>query len=728
MKKNNILRIIILLFIFISLITIGIVTSLRMKNESKNNSVEIIMEYQELKRLASRSKYSMKEWLIELKSVGLNSVAIMEETLLKYISNNGSTYQIANELFNSGNWEQLYPEEVVERLKEGNDYNLLIETNSKIEYETMTNGLSHYEEINFWNKEIDNSYYIIIDQTEDDILYADSNEIYTSSGNLVGKNRGIFGTEVLNAPIGFDSEKIGLIEEAGLKLVLRPVNYDKEPMNAWKLYLSEIEKYGIGSGLLLFDGEGVAGFGAENDIYVSAIQEFIAENKMKIVLTETMEQRQYSKTKGLPPVVESLSKDNFVRLFNIWDFIARRYQYNAYYTGGEEIGNSIYRAVTERNIRAVYFRPFIKSMGGYVTNMEDYKEMFRTLEGRLERHGYYYGDATTFEDFALPLYAKVAITLQIALFGLLLLNLIFKNIKLKINIAAIIIAILGSLSAHYIAPNMAVKLTALAAAVIFSTMSVVYFIRNYLLNSKSQSIMNSVKSLIITSLISLMGALYIGSIMSDTEFLLEIKLFSGVKASLLAPIAGIILVVVIFYIMEMSSDKENNFIKESLDTVKTFLNANIKIKYGILLIIIGVIGYIYLARSGNESNLEPMRIEIMLRNFLEDVLIARPRTKEFTLAFPSMIIGAYFAKKILSKKEIILKYLYTLVFAVLAIIGQTSITNTFSHIRTPLYLSLARVGYSILFSIVIGIIGIGVFKILGMILNKIMVYYQLNKE
>lgn len=718
--NNKITKMLVTMFVLFSVITVSIIGYLRMNIERKNDSVEIIMEYSELKKLAAQSDLSVIQWMTELGEVGLHSVAIMEETLLRYISECGITYHVTSMLTSNGAWEERYPEEVVNYIEQGNEFSLLIEPNLEEEYNNIIEGLSHYHNIEFWHTEIDGSYYIFVDQDEEDLLYATTDDIYNAAGRLVGTNKDIYGTEVLNVPIGFDKEKIEEIKQSGLELVLRPVNYFNEPMSAWVLYESEIEKYGTGSGLLFFDGEGVVGYGSENDKYVAAIQDFVDEKSMNIVILETIEQRQYFNTKGIQPVIDNLSNDYLVRAFNIWDFIAKRYQYNAYYTGGEEIGNSIYRAVTERNIRAIYFRPFIQFNGSYVTKLEDYKNMFSDLEVRLAKHGYMYGNATTFNAFSLPVSVKMLLTLEVAIFGLVLLNMIFGILKMKLNILYVVLAILGSIGAHYIAPNMAVKLSALASAIIFSTMSVVYFTKKYLLDNERKGIFNAIKGLILSSLISIFGALYIGSIMADTKYFLEIELFTGVKASLLLPIAATILAVAIFYIKENAKLKGKHFIIEFIESFKNFLNMSIKIKYGLILLVIAAVGYVYLARSGNESNLEPMTIEIMLRNFLEEVLLARPRTKEFMLAFPAMVVGAYYASLPYLKKEMILKYIYTLAFAVFAIVGQSSITNTFSHIRTPLYLSLVRTGYSIGFGLTIGLVIIVLLKLLGILYRKVM--------
>jgi hypothetical protein len=722
MKNNKYLKLGLMIFLAFSIMTVLIVASQRIKVEKKNNQVEMIVEYGEIKKLASQSDYSMQEWLVNFKKSGMNSVTIMEETLLQYMSEKSINYKVVSLLINDGDWEKMYPIGVVNRLKDVDPNSLLIELSSEEDYNLIVSGLSYYSKISFWDMQINDKFYIIVDQTLEDLIYAKSNDLVDVSGRKIGAIKSIFGTEVLNVPIGFDKEKIDIIEKSGLKLMLRPLNYLNDPISSWKLYLGQVKKYGLGNKLLLFSGQSVVGFGLYNDDYIKDIDKFVSDNNINIGLVETIEQRQYFILKGLEPVVNNISKDKFVRIFNIWDFISKRYKYYAFYEGGEEIGNSMYRAITERNVRAIYFRPFINENGSYVTNLDDYTKMFKDLELRLAKHGYSYGTASTLEEFSLPLVIKIIITLQILVFGLILLNYIFGGIKFKSNFILLILGCISICLAYYVMPSLSVSLTALGSAVIFSTLSVTYFIKNCLLDIKRVNLVASIRGVIISCIISLVGALYIGSIMADTNYFLEIQLFKGVKLSLLAPILATGLIVIFFYIKEIVNEKQGVFIKELIEIARDFLNTSIKIKYAVVLGVVGILGYIYLARSGNESNLQPMTIELMFRNYLEDTLLARPRTKEFLIAFPTMMVGAYYATTNILNKDKILKYCYILAFSLATIIGQTSITNTFSHIRTPLYISLSRTGYSVTFGVLIGIVAILVLKILIAIFNKIKIH------
>ena len=128
------------------------------------------------------------------------------------------------------------------------------------------------------------------------------------------------------------------------------------------------------------------------------------------------------------------------------------------------------------------------------------------------------------------------------------------------------------------------------------------------------------------------------------------------------------------------------------------------------IVLLGV-GYYYIERTGHDSAVEVSSFEMIFRNALEDILIARPRNKEFLCAFPAVMMLVYTS---------IRKFkLWPILFGLASVIGMTSVVNTFMHIRTPLYLGFYRTGYALVFGIVIGIIGIAVFEIGHMLYKKL---------
>ena len=89
-----------------------------------------------------------------------------------------------------------------------------------------------------------------------------------------------------------------------------------------------------------------------------------------------------------------------------------------------------------------------------------------------------------------------------------------------------------------------------------------------------------------------------------------------------------------------------------------------------------------LFRSGNNGAPVP-QFEIALRRFLEDVMYARPREKEFLFGHPAVLVSL---AALYRKWPQLLHY-----FLIVAVtIGQGSMVETFAHMRSPFILSFIR--------------------------------------
>ena len=108
-------------------------------------------------------------------------------------------------------------------------------------------------------------------------------------------------------------------------------------------------------------------------------------------------------------------------------------------------------------------------------------------------------------------------------------------------------------------------------------------------------------------------------------------------------------------------------------------------------------------------------LELLARNVLEEVFLARPRTKEFLVAFPAIMLAVYCAVKRMP--------FWTAVFGLAGTIGLTSVCNTFMHIRTPLYLGFIRTALSLVFGIVLGCVYMVCFDLLCQLWNKVLKKY-----
>ena len=105
-----------------------------------------------------------------------------------------------------------------------------------------------------------------------------------------------------------------------------------------------------------------------------------------------------------------------------------------------------------------------------------------------------------------------------------------------------------------------------------------------------------------------------------------------------------------------------------------------------------VCGYIYISRTGN-TTAELSTAESTMRTALNDWLGVRPRSKEFLIGYPFLLLLFYLGA---GKQNWVL--------TLPAVIGQVSLVNTYAHIHTPLLISLQRSFNGLALGLVIGIV------------------------
>ncbi|MEG1583736.1 MAG: DUF5693 family protein, partial [Anaerovorax sp.] len=185
-------------------------------------------------------------------------------------------------------------------------------------------------------------------------------------------------------------------------------------------------------------------------------------------------------------------------------------------------------------------------------------------------------------------------------------------------------------------------------------------------------------------------------------------IFRGVKLAQLLPIAFFIVAYLAYYGFGKNKKKAGTL---EFQDLRDLLNTSLKIWMIIIGVIVLGVGYYYIMRTGHESGVEVSSVEMIFRNTLEDHLLARPRNKEFMFAFPAVMLMVYTSVRRFK--------LWPVIFGLASVIGMTSVVNTFMHIRTPLYLGFVRTGYSLLFGLIVGIVGICIFELIHRLYKKV---------
>ncbi len=695
------------IIILIGLVVAVITLMGRHNIEKGNTSADIMLDYDEINLLAEQSGEDVSLWLDFFYNQGIRNVGLIEESLDSMIKQGKPLKaNIMKIVAEDLNYQESLPEELIKAIHNKNNKfdpnDILVSSDSKEIYDFIMEGFQKRypeEKILYAGKGSENTYYILIDGTLRDTLFMPSIKLSDTYGKAFSQVQKYASSKLMSLSLGLDREKIDRIESSQMNISPRTTGYDG--WNGEKFQSGTIEEYSKLSqtpNYLIFSGLEIIGEDAGSYI----IQEYIEENGILTGIIEDTTQRGHINQEGLTALVESLNY-KVVRTFTTWPYIQQRYQYY-HYEGSEEIENTFFRAITERNIRLIYFKPIKEKDDDfiYITEKAEYEKMFDGLKDRINEHHITIGKASTMEPYTVGLLQKIIMTFGSVAAGVLLLNAIIK-LKEKFNYGLLGLACLGVIGAYFLAPNFSNRLSSLAASIIFPSLAILYLFhkcKELIKKDKQESIgkiiIIALKTLVIASLISLLGALIIAALNSDITYLLELEFFRGIKIAQLAPI----LILAILYLAKIGMDDEKKMMSEELklSDIKAVLSYNIKVWIVMLIGIVGIAGYFYMARTGHETGIEPLEIEMIFRNFLEEVLIARPRSKEFLIAFPSLMVVIYIAARQLNKWLLF-------VFALAAVIGQTSIVNTFMHIRTPLYMSLYRTGFSVAFGIILGAIG-----------------------
>ena len=309
------------------------------------------------------------------------------------------------------------------------------------------------------------------------------------------------------------------------------------------------------------------------------------------------------------------------------------------------------------------------------------------VASRLEGHGFSVGKASILEAYfpTMPLRALAmmgAVSLIVMALWLLVPGLG------KWIYAAEALGVVGAEAGYWVLHvNLVLQLLALGAAVCTPVVVMTLFL-HYCLKRKDKAFADvgwgrlfaeSAALLWGCGLLSLVGALFVSGLLSDIRFFLEMEYFRGVKVTFVLPLILISLVYIQkfpFFGKVVASDKD------FVSFVKQFCHIQIKLGLLVGLGLLAMVAFVFVGRSGNNGAPVP-QFEIALRRFLEDVMYARPREKEFLFGHPAMLVAM---AALYRKWPQILHY-----FLIVAVtIGQGSMVETFAHMRSPFLLSFIR--------------------------------------
>lgn len=350
--------------------------------------------------------------------------------------------------------------------------------------------------------------------------------------------------------------------------------------------------------------------------------------------------------------------------------------------------------VRERNVRVVYLRPWGHQDGNLsieATNVE----MVKAIADELKADGFRLGRATP-----IPLYRgnnRILVGLAAlavpSIFVLLLELFGWYRRWLAVAAYGLTIALyLAGVLAHHDA--FARSAIALAGALLFATAALLVLIPAWNEVPAARPGTQFLRSLgwtLAATGVALLGALTVVGVLSTPLTMEEIERFRGVRLILALPP----LIALVLYLFDRRFGSGTQGARE------VFLSP--VLAYQLLAgIAIVALGALMLVRSGNDSDVSPSSFELALRHLLTHVLSVRPRFKEFLIGFPAMML----LPALLPAHRRAVGWLLALGIGV----GIGDVIDTFSHLHTPIEVSVLRIVNGLVIGAIIGMIAIWIYR------------------
>ena len=683
--------------ILVAAIAVGLIAALviayqRHQVETQTMQIEMAVDYESLWNIAEREGIEFSAVLTAAKNAGITSLAIYETTLEKLtragkvIAFSGSEL-IGN--YYSGsmsdfNWRLLVETGTIDPNKiyiVANDLDIYAEVRSDL---IQRIGADRVKSITFGNNEI----------LEVKAQYAP------------------FMTEKLGIP----SFELEVAKNFGFNIVARPSNYSKCSADDVLSVFNRLEGYPVSD--IVFEGKEILGY--PNELRLTAEQ--MGRRNITFGLIEAAVQLQFYNQEGLNALAQILGYDRCARLYAIPKDEQPKLQ----------LGVAINRWATtdhERNIRINLLRIFDKPLPG-MTLFETNMKYFANTSELLKSKGYTLGKAATFQEYYPSLILRSLVMIGIAAAIVLYLSLVSKWLNDNIKMQLIFFVALTLLMVVPVLMGAGSKvriIAALAAANLFPSLAIIWqldSIRFMRLKERlrlrkikgserpqrvveptpmAQIILLAVVALLITGAMSMAGAAYLSGALSDVEYFLEFQIFRGIKLTFVLPL---VLVSVAFLqrfsLFEDIAPKDIGVISQ----IKRILDLPVKVKAFLVFLVAAAGVVIMLARSGHTAGMPVSGAEIQFRQFLENLFYARPRSKELLIGHPAFMLAIMGYFKRWSRSIFFL-------LVVVATVGQSSMVETFAHMRTPIYMSFIR-----------GVDGLVLGAILGIVPMLVIHYYS----
>ena len=693
--------------VLIAVILVGLVCALwvnwnRHTIEQRNNTVEMAMEYENLRKLAALEGLPEEIVVKQFQDAGINSLMVFDTTLER-LSKMGA--------IKTATGSELRQAKIL-----GNDAGIFAsvkDVNENAVYITAGNDASAFEEVRE-----DLRIRFGADRAK---MVSNNPPIIEALGSthLVAEDDYKTPRGILQLPLGLSSSEMRKVKDYGFNVIVRPQNFVNVTEEKIDSIFQRIAKSGVEVNAYMPAGREVVGYPNNIDYMAKKL------DGRKLIMLEHYTQLQFAKIDGLVPLAEAINYK-----------AARSYVIDSLEQKKITVGEGLRRwALTdeERNVRVNYIRPYMMSQNGqdiFAMNLQYVKDIVKNVKAR----GFEIGEAGLFEaeqstvknGYTEPYFPNkiyfVIIGLAIIAGAVVYLA---QLVELSNSKQLLIWGVLSAIAAVVILTGRGLVMRqalAFGAAVFFPvlSMNVILDIWDKCKESSASALKVSFSAtwqLALAVLMSLVGGMYLAAILADSRFLLEIDIYRGVKLTFIMPL---VLMTVLYVKRYDMLGVAGCGLKAAIGKINELLSKPITFKHVALFGVLGIILLYLVARSGHSAGVPVAAIEVKMRLFLEQLMYARPRQKEFMIGHPAFFLAVYAAYH---QAPRLIQYALTCG----AVIGQASLVQTFCHMRTPVFMSTVRAldGYAM--GAVIGIVLVAVLALAMPLLLKLQRRYLSNE-
>ena len=395
----------------------------------------------------------------------------------------------------------------------------------------------------------------------------------------------------------------------------------------------------------------------------------IKKYKLTLILTEKQDQLSNQKPFGYNKLV-SAANGRVIRCYETFDMSGSGetdYHFRYY---------QMLNSVIDRNTRFVNMTQLTNGTDTFESKNERTLKAADMFIKKINRFGYNTSSFDTdFSSYNINrrLTSAAAMVLMIIM-GLTMLQWLMSKRSVALEITAAAGAAL-SIPFTYLAPEPIILLYPSLYAIVAPCFCITLV---FVMLRAAVKKLSLIKLILMTAAVTLVSLCICGyvqlALLSGPDYCINTLIFRGIKLSLIAPILyGAAAYGIIFCTKRSES---------VLAKIPALLNAQIKVFWVIIAGFVGIVGLIYIIRSGNVKSISGA--ENFMRNTITEKMAARPRTKEFFVGWPCLILFVYYLKRTDIK-------LVQWLTGIGASILFASVINSFCHVFTAAEIIYMRV-------------------------------------